>query len=486
MSVERPIVLVKKTQHQHLSELVAPRNRYFGIMLAYTPLQYLILRNNFSCLICTSANISDEPIIYEDNVTKLVEVADYVVAHDRRIHTFVDDSVVRSVQGICGDEIQIIRRARGYTPKLLTCHHNKSKILSVGAELKNTICMVKNEAIFLSQYIGDLKTLSTYQSFQNIVSHTKRLFDFEPEIVACDLHPNFLNTIYASKLDIPLVKIQHHHAHLCACMLENNYYGDAIGVIFDGMGYGTDGNIWGGEFLIGNYKEFTRAGHFEYFPLPGGDICRKKIAIAAFACLLKILGHKNDVVNHWESPLTEDEMHLYQKMIETKINSPLTSSVGRIFDVVSSILGLCQNVAYEGQAAILLEQSFDTTECNLEKCYPFSICCQDEKHTVSLDETYLEILNDKNKGIPIDMICWKFHNTMVKIICDMCQLLSDIKRVRTVVLSGGCFQNKFLLEATIKILSSKGFNVLYHKHFPTNDSSIALGQAASVIYSDVV
>ncbi len=481
-SHERPIVLVRKSKNQNLPELVAPRNNYLGVMLAYAPLQYLILRNNFPCLVCTSANVSDEPIIYEDDIEKLTTIADYVVTHDRRIHTFVDDSVVRSIQGSDGQEIQIIRRARGYTPKTLICSNNELQLLSIGSELKNTVCIAKNGSILLSQYIGDLKNLSTYHSFQNVIAHMKKTFNFEPQLVACDLHPNFLNTTYASNLEIPVVKVQHHHAHLCACMLENDFHGDVIGVIFDGMGHGTDGNIWGGEFLVGNYKEFYRAAHFEYFPLPGGDVCRKRILIPAFACLLKIFGNKEDLVKNWPNSLTEEEMNLYQKMIHANINRPLTSSVGRIFDVVSAILGLCHEVAYEGQAAILLEQSFETTHCDMDQTYPFSLHYKDKKHLISLDETYSSILTDKNNGVAVGVISWKFHNTIIKIMYEVCILISELYQLKTVALSGGCFQNKFLLEAAIKILNDKGFHVLYHNIFPTNDGGIALGQAAHVIY----
>lgn len=482
-SDERPIVLVKKSKNQNLSDLVAPGNKYFGVMLAYTPLQYLILRDNFTCLVCTSANISDEPMIYEDDIGKLTMVADYVVTHNRRIHTFVDDSVVRSINGSSGKEVQIIRRARGYAPKTLICQNSELQLLSIGSELKNTVCIAKNETILLSQYIGDLKNLSTHQSFLNVISHVKKIFDFEPQIIACDMHPNFLNTTYASKLGIPMVSVQHHYAHLCACMLENNFHGDAIGVIFDGMGYGTDGNIWGGEFLVGNYRDFYRAGHFEYFPLPGGDICRKKISIPAFACLLKIFGNTEEVVKHWKCRLTNEEMSLYQKMINAEINSPLTSSVGRIFDVISGLLDLCFDVAYEGQAAILLEQSLDTTQYDLNNAYAFSIYNEDKKYLISLDNTYLAVLKDKNADVPVETIAWKFHNTMIKIIYEVCALISDMTKIKTVVLAGGCFQNKFLLEACIDVLRDKGFNVLYHNIFPTNDGSIALGQAAHVIYS---
>ena len=481
-SVERPIVLVKKSQNLKLSDLVAPNNNYLGVMLAYTPLQHLILRGNFECLVCTSANISDEPIIYEDDLNAFSEVADYIVVHDRKIHTFVDDSVVRSIKGLFGDEPQIIRRARGYTPKTLMRTNKDFQMLAVGAELKNTVCIVKNETILLSQHIGDLKKLETYNSFLNVISHIKRLCNFEPELVACDLHPNFLNSTYANKLKIPIVAVQHHYAHMCACMIENNFHGDAIGVMFDGMGYGTDGNIWGGEFFVGNYKQFTRSGHFEYFPLPGGDICSKKISIAAFSCLLKVFGNKEAVMENWKSNLTESEMNLYQKMISAKINSPLTSSVGRIFDVVSAILGLCADVSYEGQAAILLEQSFNNKQFNMDDCYKFSIYKKDGKNLISLDETYLAILHDKNSNVRLEIISWRFHNTIVRIIYEACLLISNSTQIKTVVLSGGCFQNKFLLESSIKVLSSKGITVLYHNNYPTNDGGVALGQAAHVIY----
>lgn len=486
LSTERPIVLAKKSKNQGLSDLVAPRNLYFGIMLAYTPLQHLILRNNFTCLVCTSANISDEPIIHEDNITQLTTVADFVVSHDRGIHAFVDDSVIRSVKGHINDEVQIIRRARGYVPKTLPCssdHHRK--ILALGSELKNTICIVKNGMFLQSQHIGDLKNQSTYKSFQKVIEHYKKIFDFEPEIAACDLHPNFLNTSYANKLKIPLIRVQHHYAHLCACMAENHFNQDAIGVIFDGMGYGIDGNIWGGEFLVGNYREFQRVAHFEYFQLPGGDICRKKIIIPAFSYLLKALHTQEEILKHWAPPLSEAEMELYQKMIKANINSPLTSSVGRIFDIAAALTGLCNYSAYEGQAAIILEQSITTNNYDLAESYPYYFYLKDNNYLISLNETFLSILRDRNTGVPIGSISFRFHNTIVKIIYEMCLQIRKERQIQTVALSGGCFQNKFLLECTIQVLSNNGFKVIYHRDFPTNDGGISLGQAAHVIYGDL-
>lgn len=485
LSVERPIVLVKKSKDQHLPELIAPHNDNYGVMLAYTPLQHLILRGSFACLVCTSANISDEPIIYKDELNKFKDVADFIVMHNREIHTFVDDSVVRAVNGYYKEEVQVIRRARGYTPKSLICKNNNRSILALGAELKNTVCLVKNENILIGQHIGDIKHLSTYHAFQDVILHIKKICNFVPEIIACDLHPNFLNTNYANNLNVPLVKVQHHYAHMCACMIENEFFGDVIGVIFDGMGYGTDGNIWGGEFLTGNYNEFIRVAHFEYFPLPGGDVCKRKISVAAYSCLLKAFRHKDAVIKNWNSALTHAEMELYEKMINLNINSPLTSSVGRIFDVVAAILGLCVNASYEGQAAIILEQQIGVMHYNLHDVYSFTINRHEKSHTISLHTTYMEILSDKNSMVPLEIISWKFHNTMVKIIHDMCLLISGNTQIKTVVLSGGCFQNKFLLESTIKALSNKGIKVLYHTLYPTNDGGISLGQAAHVIYGGI-
>lgn len=484
-SPERPIVLVPKLDSDDLSELVAPNNTNYGVMLAYTPLHYLILKNNFSCLVCTSANVTDRPIIYEDDLETLLQVADYAVTHNRKIHTFTDDSIVRLVKAWDKNEYQTIRRSRGYVPKRLVCSNNNIELLSVGAELKSTVCMVKNGSIMLSQYIGDLKNLETYNSFKEVIQHIKKLYKFEPKLVACDLHPDFISANYARELDIPLIEVQHHHAHMCACMLENNIdqNTNVIGIIFDGMGYGTDGKIWGGEFLLGNYKEFTRAAHFDYFPLPGGDASRKKINIVAFACLLKAYGNIDEVMKNWKTSLTEEEMVLYQKMIDTNINSPLTSSVGRIFDVVSAIIGLCRFSSYEGQAAIILEQAMKSSHCDLNESYPYLISFQNDQYLISLNETYLSILNDANIGLSPEIISWRFHNTIVKIINDVCILIRERKGANSVVLSGGCFQNKFLLESTIQVLNKNGFKVYFQRDYPANDGCISLGQAAHVLYS---
>jgi len=484
-SPERPIVLVPKSKTDDLSELVAPNNANYGVMLAYTPLHYLILKDNFPCLVCTSANVTDRPIIYKDDIETLLQVADYVVTNDRKIHTFTDDSIIRSIKVLNKDEQQIIRRSRGYVPKRLLCPVTNIELLCVGAELKSTVCMVKNGSITVSQYIGDLKNLETYDSFKQVIEHIKSLYKIEPQRVVCDLHPDFISTNYAKTLGIPLILVQHHHAHMSACMVENNIdpQTNVIGIVFDGMGYGNDGNIWGGEFLVGNYKEFSRAAYFDYFSLPGGDISRKKINIVAFACLLKAYGNIEDVRKNWKSSLTVDEMFLYQKMINNKINSPLTSSVGRIFDVVSSLINLCQYSSYEGQAAILLEQSMQDTHCDLNASYPFLISFHEGQYLISLDETFVSILNDFNNKISTAKISWRFHNTMIKIIHDVCHFIRETSGLNCVVLSGGCFQNKFLLVSTIQILSEKGFKVCFQKHYPPNDSCIALGQAAHVLYS---
>ncbi len=484
-SPARPIVIAAKSKTEDLSPLVAPKNTNFGVMLAYTPIHYLMLRNHFPCLICTSANITDKPIIYEDDLESLLSVADYAITHNRKIQMFTDDSIVRAINTPTQKTSQLIRRSKGYVPNILTCHNKNIEILSVGAELKNTVCTVKDGNIMLSQYIGDLKNLETTHAFKKVISHVKKLYNFDPKYIACDLHPDLMSSTYARDSQIPQIKVQHHHAHMCACMIENHIKPNqkVIGVIFDGMGYGADGQAWGGEFLVGDYKTCTRGGHFNYFPLPGSDAGRKKIDILAFACLLEAFGNTDTLLTQWQTQLTENEMYLYEKMINKKINSPLTSSVGRLFDAVSAISGICHFSSFEGQAAIQLEQSINIPHYDINAAYPFTIQKINDQHIIFLKEMFVVMLNEKNTTNNPSEIAWKFHNTLIKIILETCLLLREQEFTNIIALSGGCFQNRFLLESTIDILSKNHFNFIFHSDYPSNDGVIALGQAAHVIYS---
>ncbi|WP_233567910.1 carbamoyltransferase HypF [Cohnella faecalis] len=371
-SKERPIVLLRRRESDPFHPEVAPNNRFYGVMLAYTPLHHLLLRDRFSALIATSANLSDEPIVYkdEDAFEKLSGIADYFLVHNRDIHIRVDDSIVRyDREAPGGGQTAIIRRARGFAPLPVDFHHRLPSALGLGAELKNTVCLSKHNRFFVSQHIGDLKNHNVYQSYVRMIGHFRKLLQIDPEVIACDAHPDFYSTQFAeSQRDLPIVRVQHHHAHLAACMCENGLEEPVIGVIFDGTGYGSDGKIWGGEFLVGDYLGFERKAHLDYFALPGGDKAVKEPYRIAIGLLAELYG---DDIKGLHLPLVKEldpfELSVLSRMATRQVNSPLTSSMGRLFDAVSALIGIRRTILYEGQAAIELEQIIDESAANSQR-----------------------------------------------------------------------------------------------------------------------
>ena len=354
-SPERPIVLIPRRDGHPLSPAVAPANGYFGVMLPATPLHHLLLRGNFTALVMTSGNLSDEPIAYRDEEARerLGGIADFFLAHDRRIHTRVDDSVIRVFQG----NPLFLRRSRGYAPRAIPLPAPQRNVLAVGAELKGAVCLTRGDRAFMSQHIGDLKNPETLASLEVTVAHLRNILEIEPEIVAHDLHPDYLSTRFAGSIPgLPKVAVQHHHAHLAACMAENGLEGEVIGIIFDGTGYGPDGTVWGGEFLVGGYDGYRRLGHFRQVPLPGGDAAVREPYRMAMAWLREAYGPAAfDLPLPFMTALSAGEKRLFDRMMERGINSPLTSSCGRLFDAVAALLGVRTVATYEGQAAIELE-----------------------------------------------------------------------------------------------------------------------------------
>ncbi|WP_432822901.1 carbamoyltransferase HypF, partial [Trichloromonas sp.] len=349
---ERPIVLLRQKEDQPLSQLVAPRNRYFGIMLPYTPLHHLLLQE-FPALVMTSANLSDEPIAFEDTEAqqRLGGIADCFLTHNRAIHTRTDDSIARVMAG----RPLLLRRSRGYVPRGVFLPKSQLPVLALGAELKNTVCLTRDDRAFLSQHIGDLKNLEVYDSFARTIGHLKELFAIEPAIVAHDQHPDYYSSRFADELPgVRKIAVQHHHAHLASCMAEHGLEGEVLGLIFDGIGFGTDGNIWGGEFLSGGYRSFTRLGHFRYAPMPGGDAATREPLRMALSYLVQAYGDELPDLPAFAG-ISEKERAILLKMIERGINAPLTSSCGRLFDGVAALIGLRSKVSYEGQAALELE-----------------------------------------------------------------------------------------------------------------------------------
>ncbi len=475
MSERRPIVLLERRADTNLSAMVAPRVQTLGFMLPYAPLHHLLLDGLNRPLVFTSGNASDEPICYEDGdaVTRLRGLADYFLLHDRRIHMRADDSVTRHAAG----REMVLRRSRGDAPApLRVAPACERQILACGAELKNTFCLARDNYAFISHHIGDLENLETLRSFEQGIAHFKRLFRLNPEVVAYDLHPEYLSTKYALALDEELIRVgvQHHHAHVASCMADNMIDGEVIGVAMDGLGYGTDGRMWGGEFFVADLCDAERVAHLDYVPLPGGAQAVREPWRMAAVYLERALGS-----NFPESALPfvqnmdAGRWSVLRRMIETGTNSPQTSSMGRLFDAVASLLSLRRVVNYEGQAAIELEALADRT-CAAR--YEFGV--SGDGGIIKAEPVIRQAVADILNGVPPPTVSAKFHLGVAHLITTIALKLRDERRLNRVVLSGGVFQNAFLLERTSGLLKADGFEVLTHRRVPTNDGGISLGQAA--------
>jgi len=469
---KRPIVLLKKMASCFIAESVAPGCDCLGVFLPYTPLHHLLLRQPLRAVVMTSGNISDEPIITDNDgaLSDLSQIADFFLLHDREIVSRCDDSVIRFI----GGKECVFRRSRGYAPYPIELNSNLGEILSCGGELKNTFCLTKGNKAIMSQHIGDLKTLSTYNYYKDAIAHFERLFSIEPDTIAHDLHPEYMSTKYALNRKGILVGIQHHHAHIASCMAENGVFGETIGVALDGAGYGTDGKAWGCEFLLVRPSEFKRLGHLRYVPLPGGDAAalepyRMAISYLDMACGAGF--DRSKVCSRWGI----DNIKLLTKMIRRGVNSPLTSSAGRLFDAVSSLTGVRDVSTYEGQAAMELEA---ISRSDITESYPVKVEVQ-EGGTFLLDPTEMitHIVEDVETHTPKPIMAGKFHNTMAQTILEGCILSRELTGTRTVALSGGVFQNKVLTEKALKLLVEKGFTCHLHKLVPPNDGGLSLGQA---------
>jgi len=487
-SAHSPIVLMKWKPGSSVSQAVAPNLKYLGVMLPYTPLHHILLRETGLPLVMTSGNLSEEPIAKDNDeaIRRLSRIADYFLVHNRDIYASYDDSVTIVER----DASQIIRRARGYAPYPIHLSFSSQQILGCGAELKNTFCLTRDEYAFLSQHIGDMENLETMEHFENSIAVYKKLFRIEPNIVAHDLHPEYLSTKYAQELaaksaNIRLVPVQHHHAHIVSGMVDNGLESPVIGVAFDGTGYGADGNIWGGEFLIADYQRFTRMGHLEYLPLPGGAAAIKKPYRITIGYLLSLLG---EAALNQDLPFLKQadslEIDIIKKQIEKKINSPLTSSCGRLFDAVSALIGVRGEIEYEAQAAIELEMvAYDGID--EAGSYPFSIVDQNGLSLVKLQELFSAIICDLQSGANKAKISIRFHNTVARMISQLCRIISDKTGIAQVVLTGGVFQNRLLLRKTVSRLETSGFTVFTHHQVPCNDGGISLGQAVIANFASI-
>ena len=475
-SARRPIVLLPRRAGAPVARAVAPGSHHLGVMLPYTPLHHLLLRQHTGPIVLTSGNRSDEPIAYRDDdaLARLAGIADEFLLHDRPIHMRTDDSVVRPVRG----REMALRRSRGYVPEPVKVRPRFSRaVLACGAELKSTFCLGKDDRAYLSHHIGDLENYETFRSFTEGIAHFERLFDVSPQVVAHDLHPEYLSTKYAHDRaatgGAALTGVQHHHAHIASCLADNGAEGPVIGVAFDGVGYGTDGTIWGGEFLLADLISFERAGHLAAVPLPGGAAAIKQPWRMAAAYLDAAypggppdgLDVERRNADHWRNVLA---------MARRGVNSPLTSSAGRLFDAVAAVLGVRDVINYEGQAAIELEQHAELSE---HAAYDAGI---DDGARVCVrgGDLVRAVADDLLCGVARGVIAARFHNGVAAAIVRTCLLLRERSGLEAVALSGGVFQNLLLLERATAQLERAGFRVLVHAQVPPNDGGISLGQAA--------
>ena len=468
----RPIVLLPRRTGAPLAGAVAPGNRMIGLLLPYTPLHHLLCRELGQPFVLTSGNRADEPIAHEDRdaFERLGGVADVFLTHDRPIHVRTDDSVVHIVR----DREAVVRRARGYAPQpLLVRWPAPRPILACGAELKSTFCLARDHHAYLSHHIGDLENYATLRAYTEGIEHFRRLFDITPAVVAYDLHPEYVSTKYALELEgVELVGVQHHHAHIAACLADNGEAGPALGIAFDGLGFGTDGTMWGGEFLVADLQRCRRVGHLDVVPMPGGTAAIRQPWRMAAAHLAAAYG------DALPSGLAVAERHgrdwgTVLQMARSRSLSPPTSSAGRLFDAIAALTGVRDETRYEGQAAIELEQRADPSE---RAAYRVA-WCGEERIRVRGSDLIRAVVEDLRAGVAAGVVAARFHNGLARAVAEVCTALRDRTGLVTVALSGGVFQNTFLLERVAGGLEQRGFRVLTHSRVPCNDGGISFGQA---------
>jgi len=483
-SPESPIVLLRRRQGRpdEPSSLVAPGNPYLGAMLPYTPLHHLLLHDVGGPIVATSGNLSDEPICTDEReaLDRLRGIADVFVVHDRPIVRHVDDSIVRVM---AGREL-VVRRARGYAPLPVPLAREVAPVLAVGAQLKNTVAVAAGTNVFVSQHIGDLETTQSTEAFLAVIESLCRLYRVSPSRVAADLHPDYVSTRHAEALGLPVVHVQHHYAHVAACMAENDLEGRVLGVSWDGTGYGPDGTVWGGEFLLTDDASYARVASLRPFRLPGGEAAVKEPRRSALG-LLHALGADGatEGVAVLAPSFTRAEWDVLWRALDRGVNSPVTTSAGRLFDAVAALAGVCARASFEGQAAMALEFA---AEDGVRDHYPFAAgsgahavvpgAWAPPALVVDWEPTIRAVVRDARAGVAPGVIAARFHNMLVEAIVGVASRVGEPR----VVLTGGCFQNRYLAEHAIAGLREAGFRPYWHQRVPPNDGGISVGQVAAV------
>jgi len=481
-SRERPIVLLRRRPHADLAEAVSPGNPTTGVMLPCTPMHDLLFRilrerwGREAALVMTSGNISEEPIVIENAEAEehLADIADAFAHHNRRIHTRVDDSVVRVVAG----ETMLLRRARGYAPQPVFLGRGDAEVLACGAQQKNTLCLTRAGFALPSQHLGDLENFETVRFFEETLERMSRLFHVQPTAVAHDLHPGYLSTQFALRMEgLRRIGVQHHHAHIASCMAEHRLEDRVIGVAWDGTGFGTDGTIWGGEFLAADYLGFDRCARLRPVLLAGADAGVREPWRVARSYLLDAFG-EIPAESRWAEMAMPERLRVVDTMLLKHVNTIPTSSAGRLFDAVASLVGLRHSVSFEGQAAMMLEAAADAAAGErTERPYAFALAGASPVE-MDLRPMIRGIVDDLRQGESQAKIAARFHATLVEAIAAICGRMRDELRLERICLSGGCFQNALLLEGCLRRLRGDGFAVFAHREVPANDGGISLGQAA--------
>lgn len=459
-SAAAPILILERKQRCSVAHNVAPDTRSLGAMLPHNPIQHLLTRAVGTALVATSGNLTDEPIAIDVEDAMKTGIADLYLTHNRPIAHRVDDSIVRVMAG----SAVTMRLGRGYAPLQIQLPEARSSVIALGGHLKNSIAVISGSRLVLSQHIGDLSCASTQDALMNTSKQLTEMLHAKPNEVVCDLHPDYASTRLASNFDIDMRQIQHHQAHIASCMLDNSLHGELLGIAWDGSGYGLDGTIWGGEFIAFDRSGFHRVGHLRQFPLIGGERAVKEPRRSALGLLYEV--YREDV---WEHPVlgrmfTLDELRLLRTAVEKGINCPMTTSAGRLFDAVAAICGLCYRSSYEGQAAMLLEAAIKKSDMR----YEFELHHLEGVMVLDWEAMLKQILKEAD----VSCISVKFHNTLAEMIV----LMAHRSGYEQVVLTGGCFQNRYLTERVVERLRDEGFRPYWHRRIPPNDGGIAAGQ----------